>query len=551
MINSVGTVETNNKRNLFDDISQNTSAEKYWITTQNTPQDNTLLGSIKIMTPQEARKTHNAKAIGISIASATILTAGGVFFFLKGGPKGLRKGLEAFRNILEERIQKSKLNNNIPPKVLSAYEFIIRNTDKILGRAEALNNYTTIKDYSLKKLMCNKSNSTIFSKMHNGITGMFMRIAKKTVISSYKDTESVFKEIGAVTDKANGRILSMKFPPVIKINGKEMTKYELLEMITDANSEILRRYKMNFSPRKVDARFKRLLHAALETEKDFDKKGFFWFLSKDTLKSFVAENAMLAKKTKIQSEINGYRHDLSYSMSDILEDAEKKIIELTKGVDYKDSEKLRLLRNIRIGFKELQKSQGTEKAAELEEYIAKNIGDLKGQYKDAPAEIVQTLDDLAEFKKFKQGRIQELLDIYKKILPQKDYEEVEKAFNIGIKSLDNSIKKETDDFVNKLRDLTLGSAPTDILAMLSGFLTLGFFLEKADDYKERASVALKYGIPALVGIGTSLYGNAKLYAGTKSLAFGAISMWVTNKIGDWANNTLQKYWNKKNKENSL
>ena len=544
MINSVGTVEIQNRRNSFEEVSQNTSAERYWITSQNLPQDKPLLGSIKIMTPEKARKTHNAKAIGISIASATILTAAGVFFFLKGGPKGLSKGLEALRNVLEERIQKSKLNNNIPPKVLSTYEFIIRNTDSILKRAEAINNYTTIKDYSLKKIMCNKSNSSILSKLHSGITEMFMRIAKKTVISSYKNTESIFKEIGAVTDKANGRILSMKLPPVIKINKKEMTKYELLEKITESNSEILRLYKMNFSPQKVNSRFKRLLHAALDTEREFDKKGFFWFLSKDTLKSFVAENSMLAKKTKIQSEINSYRHDLSYSRSDMLEEAEKKIIEITKEVDYKDSEKLQLLRNIRIGFKELQKSQGSEKAAEIEKYITKNIRELKNKFKDSSAETVQTLNELVEFKNFKQGKIQELLEIYKEVLPQKDYEEVEKAFNIGIKSLDSSIKKETEDFVNKLRDLILGSAPTDIMAMLSGVFTLGFFLEKAEDFKEKTSVALKYGIPALVGIGTSLYGNAKLFAGSKSLAFGAISMWVTNKIGDWANNILQKYWNK-------
>ena len=88
----------------------------------------------------------------------------------------------------------------------------------------------------------------------------------------------------------------------------------------------------------------------------------------------------------------------------------------------------------------------------------------------------------------------------------------------------------------------MGSAPTDILSILTGFGALGYYLTKADDNKERMSIALKYGFPALAGVGVSLYGNARLFAGTKSMILGAISTLVIGKIGDMANNMLNKYY---------
>ena len=64
--------------------------------------------------------------------------------------------------------------------------------------------------------------------------------------------------------------------------------------------------------------------------------------------------------------------------------------------------------------------------------------------------------------------------------------------------------------------------------------------------KERLGITLKYGIPALTLIGTCLYGNARLFAGSKSLAFGLLTSWIFNRIGSTANDILQKHFEKKN-----
>ena len=151
---------------------------------------------------------------------------------------------------------------------------------------------------------------------------------------------------------------------------------------------------------------------------------------------------------------------------------------------------------------------------------------------------------------FKQGQVEDILDIYRKILNPAEYELVEKAYKNEIKALDKSIHIETEEFVSKIRDLTTGGAPTDILTILGSLATLGYYLGKSDNNEERVSISLKYGIPAIAGIGVTLFCNAKLYAGTKSLLIGSISTVIVNKIGSWADNLLKKYRTSKKDENS-
>lgn len=559
MINSIPKIELENKRNSFETVSRNTDTSRYWQmpandaatanANANANANGSALGASIIMTPKEAQKTHNLRNIGLSIAGTTILITAGVFFFLKGGSKGFQRGLESLRGFFEERIQKSKLTQNVPPKILSIYEFIVRKTDGLIKRSEILNNYTTIKDYSLKRLMCNKKNSTIFSKIHNGITGLFQKIAKKTVLGSYKKTQEMFTAVKPVLDRANGEILSSNFSEIVEINGVKKTKLQWLEVLMTKHKDMVADFSEYFSPKRVDARFKRLKCAALQTEREFDKKGFFWFLSKNTLKSFVAENSMLAKKTKIKENIIAHRRNISYSLADMASDAEQTVIKLASTVDYKDGERLQLLRNIRKGFKDLTKNNSGVVDEYIQQKLLKNLEELKVQSlkSQAPEEVIDMIDSLLNFKNFKQGKVEDILDIYKVLLPKDKFEKVNQAYKLSMSSLDRAITTETEDFVNKLRDLTLGSAPTDIITILSGFVTLGYFLGKSDDYRQRTSVALKYGIPALVGIGTTLYGNAKLFAGSKSLLFGAISMWLTNKAGSLANTLLNNYWDKQQK----
>ena len=52
---------------------------------------------------------------------------------------------------------------------------------------------------------------------------------------------------------------------------------------------------------------------------------------------------------------------------------------------------------------------------------------------------------------------------------------------------------------------------------------------------------MKYGFPAIAGLGVSLYGNAKLYAGTKAMALGIGSSIIIGKIGNFLDKKLKEY----------
>ena len=194
------------------------------------------------------------------------------------------------------------------------------------------------------------------------------------------------------------------------------------------------------------------------------------------------------------------------------------------------------------------------KTDELFKYFwGKSFGDISKNFRSR--NMYQTFiaeERMAPFKEamgkdvnvFRENLIKQLQDSlakYKAILPESEYRKVEKRVNALTKSLDKSIKIETVGYVDKARDLKLGSAPTDILSILGTVSTVGWFLGKSKDKDERISSSLKYGIPAVGAIATSLLCTAKLVAGGKSIAIGLVSGWLMSKLGEIVDNTRKKY----------
>lgn len=131
----------------------------------------------------------------------------------------------------------------------------------------------------------------------------------------------------------------------------------------------------------------------------------------------------------------------------------------------------------------------------------------------------------------KAGHLDEIMNIYKELLSPKEFEKLKFVSDNAVKKLDKAVVLETDKFFDKLRDLELGSAPTDFLSMVTGLGTVGYGLTKAEDSDERISVSLKYGIPALGAIATSLYLGATLVSGGSALFWSTISGLLLNKAG--------------------
>lgn len=552
MINSVNSLESQ-KRNPFGLVSNHKGAD-YWLVQkgQNTVNNQyTALGSILpdtiILNPEEARKTNNLKIIGTSIAAATLLVAGGVFFFLRGGPNGLAKGFQSLKMFLERKIQKSKLSGT----GASVYEFMLGKVDSLVNKSQVINNFTTIKDFAFKKFMYGGKNNWKYTrKIHNKITDMFERLGLKTVSNSYSKTLENFENIHkknktlVVQMEKEGDLLKK-----VTIKGVTLTKSEWIAFLKDKGLEIERLLVENFSESARQARYLDIKKFAKELEQSFDEKGALWFMSKDTLNTFVADSKMLPKKLQLQKGINAVKQNISYTPADLYKDAEAKIMNIASYFSIEDKNALQILNNIRENFKIFAKTNKSDRNVMLA-----NIFALEAEAKrlfihsERNIELRNAVQELKElYVGYKQGNVQEIMDIYKVLLPKEQYEKIAKGYSAAVKKLSKSVKLETEDFINKSRDLAMGSAPTDILSVLGGLGTLTYYLGKSDNSQERTAITLKYGIPALVGIGVSLYGNARLFAGSKSLAFATISSIVANRIGSFANNIYENYLKKSGK----
>jgi hypothetical protein len=139
-----------------------------------------------------------------------------------------------------------------------------------------------------------------------------------------------------------------------------------------------------------------------------------------------------------------------------------------------------------------------------------------------------------------KGDLQKMIEIYKKIAPFElsksgALDSVKKAITL----FDESIKLESKEFFDKLRDLELGSAPTDILTILFSSALITDALVKAKDPSEKRSIMLKSGIPIAGGILASLISATKLISGTKSIVLGVVSGIILNRIGVIADNIVE------------
>ena len=140
-----------------------------------------------------------------------------------------------------------------------------------------------------------------------------------------------------------------------------------------------------------------------------------------------------------------------------------------------------------------------------------------------------------------KGEFQEILTLYKKILPEKEYKQLKSKMTQVINSLDESIDTETIKYFDKARDLKLGAAPTDVMSILVSAGTVAWLVGKSKDKDEVISASLTYGIPAVGTIATSLYCTTKLISGGKALVLSMISGWIINRIGEFADNIRKQY----------
>ena len=139
----------------------------------------------------------------------------------------------------------------------------------------------------------------------------------------------------------------------------------------------------------------------------------------------------------------------------------------------------------------------------------------------------------------KKGAVEELLTLYKEYLPKEEYMELKKSAHKAVKSLNRAVYREGSEYVDKVRDLSVGSALTDVaMGMALPLGTSAVAMASAKTKEKKRSVALKYGLPLIAGVATSMLCTIRLISGGRALLLGGAVTVIGNEIFEKVDNYL-------------
>lgn len=483
------------------------------------------------------------KSYGKTIVVSSLFAGFGILALMKGTvPKSLSKILDKWKLKLEEKTAKGG-------KLKNFYHFIIGKINSFRAKAESINNFTSMKDVLFQRLMWGKDgNRTFTRKIHEGITRFFDKISRNTVNSAYSSTQKKFASLNEYMSVMNERILR-DFP-----NNTEIA--EAIKTIEARMSSVNSNLDKGFGINARNARLKQMNEAY---EDLFD---YFWnasvkdiknFRSKNMYQSYIAEDYLLPAKMKLANDTSALRQLITHDIADNYKATMEAVDNIQKFVSPNDmptNDALNTLRNCLAKYKKLSGKDEALQRGQLNKEIVETLKKLSSSFEGNSRYSSEAVEDITKYisnmrdiisKGASKGELQEILTLYKGILPRKEYLKLRAEVQSSIKSLDKAIDVETVQYFDKARDLKLGSAPTDILSILAAVGAVGWYLGKAENKDERISASLKYGIPAVGAIATSLYCTARLVSGGKSIALGLLSGWIMNIIGAKVDDARKKY----------
>ena len=493
---------------------------------------------------EEEKKENNHK-LGKTIAISALVVGCGTLAVLSGGlNKGKAKLLNRWRLKLGQMMAKGSRFKNF-------YRFTAGKIDTFLAKTESINNFTTLKDVAFQRLMWGKDGSRSFTrKIHEGVTKFFDRISRKTVNSSYSNTYDKFAGLTEYFASVNEKILSRR--------GNDPKYANIIENINRRIATVNTNLDKGFG---INARNERLKEIQKASDGLFE---FFWdaslsdvrnFKSKNMWQSFIAEDYLIPAKLQLGNRAGLLRQTITHDINDNYKATIKALDNIQKFVNPSDMSTNDILNSLRNNLNKYKKLSGKEEIVQRNELnkeiitnlrkLGDNFTEMSSKYNynsDAAKAISKYVSEVENIiSKSSKGELQEILTLYKGILPRSEYLKLKAKVNSAIKSLDKSIDIETIQYFDKARDLKLGSAPTDVLSILGAVGAVGYYLNKAESKDDKYSVSLRYGIPAIGAIATSLYCTARLVSGGKAMLFGLLSGWAMNKAGVVVDDARKKY----------
>ncbi len=554
----ISSVKTGNINNPFAEFKKNSNG--YYFMTQNPNTEKDRFNSTTKEKQEEKKTRHLGKTIAMSALGAGI----GILFLMRGLPKNAYKTIEKWSQKLEVKLNKQRKSGQVG-KLEEFYTFTLNKLASFMGKAKSINNFVAVKDISFKKLMYQNK---FTQKIHDNITEVYERIGIRTVNKSYDKAKTKLNSTFQIFEDYDEKILMNSHNGTTEVEGK--TVNEWLDKIENLKTTIRRTWNKNFGQRERNNRYNGIKDNMKNLTEDVwsETAGNLDNLRRRELyETFIAEERLAAPKMKLLHDTMNSRYIITRDIDDIYKSSVDVIDNITSFIKTRDQSSRDIIKELRLKLEDWKKLSGNTESTDrlkLNEEITTILKKLSSNIKENSRtygynpETIRQLDTNIEvvgsiMGESGKGALQEIYTIYKKLLPREDYLKLKNASTRNMKYLDDAIKKETDSFFDMERDLTMGSAPTDILSILAAIGAIGVGLSKAENKDQQNTVLLKAGIPAVGAIATSLYFSASLVSGGKAMLYGGISGLAISKLGSMLDEYRKKHFpsttSKQNKPN--
>lgn len=501
----------------------------------------------------QKQKEKKEKHLGKTIAFSALGVGAGILFLMRGLPKNAYKTLEKWSQKLENKLAKQRKSGQVG-KLEEFYTFTLNKLNSFIGKAQSINNFVAVKDITFKKLMYKNK---ITQKIHEKITGVYEKIGRRTVNKSYDKAKSKLYGMFQTFEDYDDRILQRTSNGTKQIEGKSAKEW--LDDIEKLKTKIRRTWNANYGARTREDRYSKIKDGMknLTDEVWEATAGNLNNLSKKEMyESFIAEEKLSGKKLKLMTDTLSSRYVITRDIDDIYKSTVDVVDSMTSFIKTRDKSSRDIIKDLRLKLEDWKKLSGkdeTSKRTTLNNEINVLLKKLSSNIKENSStygynnETVKLLESNIKgigsiMGESGKGALQEIYTIYKKLLPREDYIKLKSSTSRNIKYLDDAISKETNSFFDMMRDLTMGSAPTDILSILGAIGAIGIGLSKAENKDQQNTVLLKAGIPAVGAIATSLYFSASLVSGGKAMMYGALSGLAISKLGSMLDDYRKKHF---------
>lgn len=484
-------------------------------------------------TEHEKAKENKRHKFGLAIAGAGLVVGFSVLFAFKMLSKKSSLNITKIGKKIEEQTVKLKENKG-RDFIQNAFLQGLKFAKSVITHSKATFTFATLKDMLVRKTL---TQVPVLKKFSDSVTNLFEKISVKTSTGAYSITEKRFEKMYANFAEINNKLPQNQ-----------------ADKIAAKVKHIRENYYEAFSE---EARVKRFAQAKDDMG---DILGRTWGASygnilafvknPETYSKFLAEEQAAPAKIKLNNVINSLKDQISISTHNKYKATKDLLNNIDLFIDPTDKESRALMKNLKAHLTEYNKAllEGKNNNNFPNSELAKDLETLNSYISKSKVYDEKTVPQISEaiknltriLSENKTGEIQEVMGIYKQCLSAEDYAKLEKTVNKALKSLDHSVDLEGDKLFDKVRDLKLGSAIHDTLAFFGSIIGVSWYLGKADDKDERISAALKYGIPAIVGVLTAILCTVGLIASGPSFIIGGISGLAINKIGETIDNARKK-----------